>query len=173
VQGGAVRLLRADLEGDALRALMRAYRDKREQDRETLERMVFYAQTGQCRWRLLLEHLEGEASFERCRHCDNCLRIARQEAAMEKALQVNAASGANAANGATGANGDGHANGEHDSPARAAFAAGDIVLVKRYGRGQVRQATASEVTVAFADNSLRTFQPEYVKKARGRAAMRA
>ncbi|TFZ07038.1 ATP-dependent DNA helicase RecQ [Ramlibacter henchirensis] len=148
--GGGVRLLRGGLEGDALRTLMNAYREKREQDRETLERMVFYAQTGQCRWHVLLEHLEGEAGFERCRHCDNCLRIARQEEAMEKAQR------------------EAH-NCEEDAPARAVFAAGDIVMVKRYGRGQVKQASATEVTVAFADNSLRSFQPEYVKKARARA----
>jgi len=150
VEDGEVRLLRRDLEGDALRKLMAAYRDKRDQDRQTLERMVFYAQTGQCRWRLLLEHLEGEASFERCRHCDNCLRIARQEEALERAAKADA----------TGQ--------ESEGPARAVFAAGDIVMVRRYGRGEVRQASATEVTVAFADNSLRNFQPEFVKKARGR-----
>lgn len=149
---GTVRLLRRDLKGEALRPLMSAYRDKREQDRGTLERMVFYAQTGQCRWRLLLDHLEGEASFERCGHCDNCLRIARQEAVLATARAA------------------------EDSPhepgraAHAVFASGDIVLVKRYGRGEVRQASATEVTVAFADNTLRAFQPEYVKKARTRAS---
>jgi ATP-dependent DNA helicase RecQ len=150
MQDGEVRLLRRDLEGDALRRLMAAYRDKREQDRQTLERMVFYAQTGQCRWRVLLEHLEGEASFERCKHCDNCLRIARQEAVLERAAQA------------------GESLEEREPPARAVFAAGDIVMVKRYGRGEVRQASATEVTVAFADNSLRNFQPEFVKKARAR-----
>ena len=148
VDDGEIRLLRRDLEGDALRKLMTAYRDKRDQDRQTLERMVFYAQTGQCRWRVLLEHLEGEASFERCRHCDNCLRIARQEEAMERAAQAQASPEGG------------------ESPARAVFAAGDIVMVKRYGRGEVRQASATEVTVAFSDNSLRAFQPEFVRKAR-------
>ena len=150
---GRVQLLRRGLQPDALATLMTAYRDKRESDRETLERMVFYAQTGQCRWHVLLEHLEGEAPFERCKHCDNCLRIARQEAALARAeeAQVNEA-----------ANDQGH---DH-APARAAFAAGDVVLVKRYGRGQVREATALEVTVAFADGSRRTFHPEFVRKAR-------
>lgn len=152
VEGGEIRLLRRDLEGDALRRLMTAYRDKREQDRQTLERMVFYAQTGQCRWRVLLEHLEGEAGFERCRHCDNCLRIARQEEALARAAKA----GADATKE------------ESEGPARAVFAAGDIVMVRRYGRGEVKQASATEVTVAFSDNSLRAFQPEFVRKARAR-----
>jgi ATP-dependent DNA helicase RecQ len=145
---GGVRLLRQDVEGGTLRELMTAYRDKREQDRETLERMVFYAQTGQCRWRLLLEHLEGEAGFDRCRHCDNCLRIARQEEAQARLAQE-----------PTG-------DGGRDQPVRAMFAPGEVVTVKRYGRGEVRAASATEVTVAFNDNMLRTFQPEYVKKAK-------
>jgi ATP-dependent DNA helicase RecQ len=46
------------------------------------------------------------------------------------------------------------------------FEVGDVVMVKRYGRGQVRKATALDVTVAFADGSLRTFQPEFVRKSR-------
>jgi ATP-dependent DNA helicase RecQ len=148
---GNLRLAKGGLAEDALRQLMTAYRDKRETDRETLERMVFYAQTGQCRWHVLLEHLEGESAFERCKHCDNCLRIARQEEALARAEQ------AQAANDATD---NGHA------PARAVFEVGDVVMVKRYGRGQVRKATALDVTVAFADGSLRTFQPDFVRKSR-------
>ena len=148
---GGVRLLKRGLAPDALGTLMTAYRDKRESDRETLERMVFYAQTGQCRWRVLLEHLEGEAPFERCKHCDNCLRIARQEEALARAEEAQVKGEA--------------ANDDH-APARAAFAAGDIVQVKRYGRGEVREATALEVTVTFADGSRRTFHPEFVRKAK-------
>ncbi len=45
--------------------------------------MVAYAETGQCRWRMLLEHLEGHAPFEHCEHCDNCQRIAQQQAALQ------------------------------------------------------------------------------------------
>ncbi|WP_338050696.1 RecQ family ATP-dependent DNA helicase [Ramlibacter algicola] len=147
---GTVRLLQGGLAEDALRKLMATYRDKRDADRETLERMVFYAQTGQCRWRVLLDHLEGAAPFERCRHCDNCIRIARQEEALaRKAAAIEQE--------------EAH---EPDDEARPAFARGDVVQVKRYGRGEVREATAAEVTVAFADGSLRTFQPEFVRKAR-------
>jgi ATP-dependent DNA helicase RecQ len=80
---GALKLLRADVKPAALARLMTTYRTKREQDREGLERMVTYAETGQCRWHLLLDYLEGEAPFERCSHCDNCRRIAAQEAVLE------------------------------------------------------------------------------------------
>ena len=147
---GVVSLHRQGVDDDTLRRLMAAYRDKREQDRETLERMVFYAQTGQCRWHVLLEHLEGEASFERCRHCDNCIRIGRQEEALAHAEREQAQR-------------QEPPNGHAGPPA---FAAGDIVVVRRYGRGQVRRATPVEVIVAFADGSQRSFQPEFVHRAR-------
>ena len=38
--------------------------------------------------------------------------------------------------------------------------------VKRYGRGVVEEASATQVTVVFSDRSRRTFLPEYVKRAR-------
>ena len=155
---GGVQLLKRGLHADALGTLMTAYRDKRDADRDTLERMVFYAQTGQCRWHVLLEHLEGEAPFERCKHCDNCIRIARQEEALARAEAAQMD--------------DQAANDEH-APARPAFAAGDIVLVRRYGRGEVHQASATEVTVAFADGNRRTFQPEFVRRTRAPKAAAA
>jgi ATP-dependent DNA helicase RecQ len=145
---GALRLLRAP--GAArLRELAASYEQKRLLDKEALERMVFYAQTGQCRWRVLLEHLEGEASAERCNHCDNCRRIAAHEAVVEELLRK-------------------EPSGEdsNDKIEVPAFARGDLVEVKRYGRGVVEEATATQVTVAFADRSRRSFLPEYVKKAR-------
>ncbi|WP_414708453.1 RecQ family ATP-dependent DNA helicase [Ramlibacter sp.] len=152
---GELHLLREDVGGDTLRELMAAYRDKREQDQATLERMVFYAQTGQCRWRLLLEHLEGEAAFERCGHCDNCVRLARAEAAQAQQEQP------------------ADAPADDEAPARPAFAPGDIVTVRRYGRGEVRQSSAIEVGVAFADGSVRSFRPEFVRRARGQPAVGA
>ena len=45
------------------------------------------------------------------------------------------------------------------------FARGDVVEVRRYGRGVVEEASATQVTVAFADRSRRSFLPEYVKRA--------
>ncbi|HEY8050152.1 MAG TPA: ATP-dependent DNA helicase RecQ [Ramlibacter sp.] len=146
-----VSLLRGDLAKDDLAALMQAYRDKRGHDREGLENMVSYAQSGQCRWRVLLEHLEGEAPFERCGACDNCRRIAAHEKVLEELASRPAEN-------------DAH-SGHH-----AQFARGDIVRVNRYGRGVVEEASALQVTVAFADGARRCFQPEFVQSVRRQAA---
>ena len=50
----------------------------------------------------------------------------------------------------------------------AMFQRGDLVEVRRYGRGVVEEAGATQVTVAFADRSRRTFLPEYVRRASGK-----
>ncbi len=149
---GDFRLLQKGLEPTALAHMMDAYRDKRSIDQEGLERMVFYAQTGQCRWRVLLDHLEGEAPLERCGHCDNCRRIAAHEAVLDH-LMSQPQDGAQ----------EQPSNPAHETPP---FSRGDIVQVKRYGRGIVDEASALQVTVAFADGSRRCFQPDYVSQYR-------
>lgn len=154
---GTLKLLKKELGGDRLRALIGRYAAKRDQDREALERMVFYAQTGQCRWSVLLEHLEGERPHERCGHCDTCGRIAAHEAVVEELLRQSPPPGAVPA--AT----------PQESPA---FTRGDLVEVRRYGRGVVEEANATQVTVAFADGDRRSFLPEYVQRARTRVGSR-
>jgi ATP-dependent DNA helicase RecQ len=152
---GALRVVRSGLDAAALAQLMHAYSDKRGEDRQALERMVFYAQTGQCRWRLLLDELEGSADFERCGHCDNCRRIAAHEKVLDE-LSMRP-----------------QPREEDDPEDDRAFLRGDIVKVKRYGRGVVDEASALQVTVAFSDGSRRCFQPDYVaplKPARSPAA---
>jgi ATP-dependent DNA helicase RecQ len=137
--------------GGRLRELTQGYGRKRDLDREALERMVFYAQTGQCRWHVLMEHLEGEAPFERCEHCDNCRRIKAHEAVVEELLRQAPAEEDVA---------------EPEDSATPVFARGDLVEVKRYGRGVVEEAGATQVTVVFSDRSRRSFLPEYVKRAK-------
>ncbi len=157
---GALRLVGRPASAGQLRELTESYGRKRDLDREALERMVFYAQTGQCRWRVLLEHLEGSAPFERCGHCDNCRRIAAHEAVVEELLR-----------NAPEQEEDEAAPAEAAGPP--AFARGDLVEVRRYGRGVVAEASGTQVTVVFADRSQRTFLPEYVRRARKAGRRRA
>jgi ATP-dependent DNA helicase RecQ len=153
---GTLRLLARMASSERLRALTAGYGRKRDLDREALERMVFYAQTGQCRWRVLLDHLEGGAPFERCEHCDNCRRIAAHEAVVEDLLQREGAAQEPQA--------------QEDDAAVPVFARGDLVEVRRYGRGVVEEASATQVTVAFADRSRRSFLPEFVRRAKAQRA---
>jgi len=154
---GTLRLRERTAGAARLRELTEGYGRKRDLDREALERMVFYAQTGQCRWRVLLDHLEDGAPFERCGHCDNCRRIAAHEAVVEDLLRREEHRPEEA--------------GQEQAPT--VFSRGDLVEVRRYGRGVVEEASATQVTVAFADRSRRSFLPEFVRRARGARARTA
>lgn len=125
-----------------LQALAAAYALKSERDHEALERMVFFAQTGFCRWRVLLECFDERLPFEKsCGHCDNCLRWPVEPAVtLPDPLR-------------------------QPAPAVAAplFGVGDPVKVARYGDGLVAGVRGDEVTVTFADGTERTFLAAYVK----------
>jgi ATP-dependent DNA helicase RecQ len=120
------------------------YKHKSERDHEALERMVFYAQTGFCRWRVLLEAFDEPLPFSaHCEHCDSCLRLAREpvEALPEDPL--------------------------HKAPPIAIkpplFTKGDAVKVPRFGDGMVAALAGEEVSVTFSDGAVRTFMAAYVK----------
>jgi len=46
--------------------------ERRDGERAKLERMIGYAQSAMCRWKLLLEYFSEADGFERCGQCDNC-----------------------------------------------------------------------------------------------------
>jgi ATP-dependent DNA helicase RecQ len=150
---GRLRLTQEQLDGETIATLVAAYQDKREHDKAMLERMVFYGQTGRCRWKLLLDHFNENEGFESCGRCDNCVRLATAAAVGEAPAQP-------------------------DVPAppspHAPHAVGDRVQVRRYGLGHVIAADAHTVTVRFDEGATRCFDASFIKPARGirRAAPR-
>ncbi len=124
-------------------SLADAYARKSERDHDALERMVLYAQTGFCRWRVLLESFDEPLPFgERCGGCDNCLRppiVPSIE--IPDPLSVHAA----------------------DAAPAPRFKSGDAVKVARYGGGLVARLNGDEITVAFPDGAQRTFLSSYVR----------
>lgn len=162
-RSGALSLRKTELEPASVRALLQAYADKREQDQQALERMVFYAQTGRCRWQVLLEYFDPSDEPQRCGNCDNCIRMAQlaQQALAERAADTVRNLGATDL-------------GEMGEPAIASAAQarrdaqalepGATVRVKRYGQGTVAAIDAISVTVDFADGTQRCFQPDFVRR---------
>ncbi|WP_119155659.1 RecQ family ATP-dependent DNA helicase [Caldimonas tepidiphila] len=158
-----IRLRDTALDGERLDAMVADFEEKAQHDREMLERMVFYSQTGGCRWRVLLEHFEEGPPFDRCGHCDNCVRTAAHLAEARAAAQAHAQAAREQAVQdpqealLTGA-----------PPPRsphAAFDLGDAVRVPRYGVGEVTDADAESVTVEFPDGRRRSFVAQYVEPA--------
>nr|WP_230680951.1 RecQ family zinc-binding domain-containing protein [Paracidovorax cattleyae] len=74
---GRLALRRAGMDNNALIALLEDYAQKRTQDQDGLERMVFYAQTGSCRWDVLLDYFGHARDTQRCGTCDNCVESPR------------------------------------------------------------------------------------------------
>ena len=130
--------LKPGRDAGVLAELAGAYDDKAERDREALERVIFYAQTGYCRWRVLLEHFGEALPFAaRCGQCDNCLR---PPPAIETAEPIVAT-----------------------PPAPPRLKPGDGVRVPRYGGGHVIEVAGDEVKVGFADGAERRFVADYVQ----------
>lgn len=146
---GRLRLRRRNLDACGLETLMQAYRDKREHDKRMLEQMVFYGQTGYCRWKVLLEHFGDSAAPRDCGHCDNCVRLA--EAARQEMLRAMQTAST-------------------DDPivvsaSVRAFAIGERVRVARYGTGKVEKVEFDTVTVDFGRGRRRAFLASYVSAA--------
>lgn len=151
-QGGLVgvddalrfRLLRQRVKRGELDALAKRYRDKHDRDYEALEQMVFYAQTGFCRWKVLLEHFGETVPWSHCGHCDNCVNPPEQHLAPE---HVRA-----------------HIP-DATTPARNALAEGASARVPKYGEGRVVSQAGDQVTLEFPDGSRRVFLSAYVRPA--------
>jgi ATP-dependent DNA helicase RecQ len=138
------RNVRRAATAESLGALAGDYAKKSGRDHDALERMVFFAQTGYCRWRVLLEGFdESLPDGDRCGHCDNCIRLATQ------VLPAATAPGA-------------------ATTARPAFGVGECVRVARHGDGEVVEVAGDEVQVRFADGARRTFVSSFVKRSRPR-----
>lgn len=153
-RAGRLRLLRRGLDAAALTALAAGYEDKRSEDQALLEQMVFYAQTGHCRWKVLLDHYAAAPDgFGRCETCDNCRRmtLALQQAQQEAERQAQ------------------EPPADSTAAARPAFSPGQAVRVRRYGRGVVQSADALQVTVRFANGVDRCFMPEWVAPVQARS----
>lgn len=160
---GHLTLTKTQVDDAGLAALLGAYQAKREQDSESLEGMVFYAQTGQCRWQVLLGHLQEQEAFLQCGKCDNCLRIAALQAELVERAAETVKDLTEDVDGA-----------EASPPEvqRPSFKPDDMVKVKRYGVGRVVSADAAAVTVAFEAGPARSFHPDYVQRVSPRTAAR-
>ena len=145
---GRLTLHNAALEDSTLESLATAYREKRESDRALLEQMVFYGQTGYCRWKVLLAHFGEDEDFERCAYCDNCARLAAADAEREANPEPV----------------DDPLHHPQPEPLRLApLESGSRVRVPRYGEGVVAAADSQTVTVTFANGATRCFLAAYVQ----------
>jgi ATP-dependent DNA helicase RecQ len=137
-----LQLCAGGVDDDTVRSWADEYRGRDERDRAALERMVFYAQTGFCRWKVLLEHFGEGEGFDRCGRCDNCISPPLRKLTPPKRRAAAA----------------------RPPRPRSPYRPGDYASVQRYGTGRVIAANASSVTLEFPDGSRRDFVPQFVRR---------
>ncbi len=140
------RILDMNAKASMFQKLAETYSQKKEKDRKALTRMVFYAQTGFCRWKVMLEYFGEEAEQDRCGNCDNCLHPP------EKSLSVPAQRS------------DAFPHELSQSATAPLFVEGENVIVPKYGSGQVLSTENEQVRIVFPDSQVRTFLAPYVRK---------
>jgi len=138
---------------EAFDRLARVYGAKQERDRAALEQMVAYAQSGFCRWKLLLDYFGDRIcsdgmDFTRCCRCDNCL----------SPPTVAEASGASQLHEAVPA----LVPASPSEPASPAIAVGSLVKVPKFDIGTVLSVAGDMVTIEFPENTTKTFMAEFV-----------
>jgi len=142
-------LLKKEADATELHALLHIQLAKDKHDREALERMVFYAQTGFCRWKVLLEYFDEKTDWKHCGSCDNCVHppkaalpvLPKQTRYSSKAPHFSAV------------------------PLRTPeFSSGTTVQVPKFGEGKVVAILGDKITVQFPNSEKRTFLHGYVKR---------
>ena len=129
--------------------LAEVYVQKAERDRDALERMVGYAVSGFCRWKLLLDYFGDEVEgFEKCCRCDNCLN---PPALALEDIEIH--------------------DDEFDrepapAPSGPRFAVGGRAKAPKYGEGVIVAVAGDQVTLEFPDQEEpRTFLAEFLEPA--------
>jgi ATP-dependent DNA helicase RecQ len=72
LRGARYRLNPGEISASRIDEVAGEYAARMDADRAKLQRMALYAQTGQCRWKELLNYFGADEEFDRCGTCDNC-----------------------------------------------------------------------------------------------------
>jgi len=136
---GRLRLVRDFASEAELARFVAEYEDRRRADRARLDEMIRYAETTECRVRVIARYFAEPAS-EDCGRCDNCRARAagRFEHRPEPAAPA--------------------------PPPRLPFERGTVVSHQAFGRGEVVAADPDVVTVVFAGVGEKRVDPAYVSR---------
>lgn len=155
-RGAHYTLLKRGLGEQELRRLAGEYTSKGESDREKLERMTLYAQSPECRWKLMLEYFGArmgqteQMSLKGCGHCDNCSITTAEHLRAPESL----------------ARPDfidllfSHDQGRQreESPIKP----GDVVKLPAHGEVKVKAIEGDKIVVSLPDGETRKFKQEWI-----------
>ncbi|MGJ9419963.1 RecQ family ATP-dependent DNA helicase [Massilia sp. CMS3.1] len=127
-------------------SLAAVYVQKQDHDHDSLEKMVGYAVSGYCRWKLMLDYFNDEVEgFEKCCRCDNCKN---PPSIKLEDIEIR--------------------DDEFDhtplpEPTGPHFDAGMQVKVPKYGAGVVVSVAGEQVGIDFPDGEHRSFMADFVE----------
>ena len=140
-------LTNRDPEAAIFERLAAIYQEKQERDRASLEQMVGYAQSGYCRWKLMLDYFgDSSAGLEHCGCCDNCVSPPSVQAEEGEQILFEPAP-------------------EPSVPPVPMIAIGSQVRVPKFDIGTVLSVAGDQVTIEFPENTTKTFMAEFVQLA--------
>ena len=151
-RGTRFKLVKAGLRAEELEAISKEYSTRTDTDRAKLDRMMMYAQTARCRWKVLLDYFGMTMDFENCGHCDNCRNPVSQRIQPPAPQTVSPILPRETA---------------ADAPRRGrkALAPGDLVQVREHGRAEVVGVEGDNVDVRFANGEVRKFKRAFLRRA--------
>ena len=147
---GHFALLNGHLRETDLEAIAQAYEGRHRGDREKLERMVLYAQTALCRWKVLLDYFGERVEWAGCSACDTCARQSMHGVRVAAPI----------------AKPDFSPEGIHlresQQPRMPQVRKDDLLVVAVHGQGEVTGVDGDKVEMQFPDGAVRKFKREYV-----------
>jgi ATP-dependent DNA helicase RecQ len=155
-RGARYTLLKRDQGEQEMKKLAAEYTSKGESDREKLERMTLYAQSPECRWKLMLEHFAAhmeqtqqtsQMSLRSCGHCDNCSSsVAVQARAPESMAKPDFVDLLVA----------------HSQREESRIRPGDVIRLPAHGEVKVKAIEGDKIVVSLPDGETRKFKREWI-----------
>ncbi len=129
-------------------SLAAVYVQKQDHDRESLEKMVGYAVSGFCRWKLMLDYFSDEVEgFEKCCRCDNCKNPPSMNL---DDIEIRD---------------DEFNHAPEPAPIGRQFELGMQVKVPKYGAGVVSGVAGDQIGIDFPDGGHKSFMADFVQPA--------
>lgn len=149
-RGAKFELAKRNLNGSEIREIAEEYVEKGETDRDKLERMMLYAQSAFCRWRLLSEYFQIECEeIENCGTCDNCSQPAAERLEIETPKAAAKSAEEEILRGIK-------------ETAAPKISVGEIVALPQDLEGEVKSIEDDKITVALPGGEIKIFKREFV-----------
>jgi ATP-dependent DNA helicase RecQ len=143
-RGARFTLLRRGLQEQELDAIAREYEQRTHGDREKLERMMIYAQSTECRWKLLMDYFESGAEWDGCGACDNCRQPPAEVPLEQPAIHARPRAGVRMSG--------------------VPLEAGAMVETRRHGRGEVVSQRGDTVCVRLSSGAVKKFKRGFIRR---------